>query len=193
MVGKRRRRKEGGGGRREKKEGGGWREEGGERRKEEGVFQTVHSAYYLFSRSILAASAIMLEALDGQDFVLERWRRPQIDKISVLESSRRRWIDKNSVLEGSRRRWIGKKTVLEVSRRRWIDQISVPEGSRRFWIEENSECFEGVQERSRCSRTPWKGSNTTPVVFSEALPGPRPRTAWTATPIPDPTEAHFST
>ena len=76
------------GGRRE--EGGGWREEGGERRKEEGVFQTVQSAYYLFSRSLLAASTIVLEALGGQDCVLERLRRPQIDKISVLEGSRRR-------------------------------------------------------------------------------------------------------
>ena len=89
------RRKEGGGGRREeeggrREEGGGWREEGGERRKEEGVFQTEQSAYYLFSRSLLAASTIMLEALDEQDCVLERLRRPQIDKISVLEGSRRR-------------------------------------------------------------------------------------------------------
>ena len=90
LVDKRRRRKAGGGGRREKKEGGGWREEGGERRKEEGVFQTVQSAYYLFSRSLLAASTIVLEALGGQDCVLERLRRPQIDKISVLEGSRRR-------------------------------------------------------------------------------------------------------
>ena len=95
MVDKRRRRrKAGGGGRREKKEGGGWREEGGERRKEEGVFQTGQSAHCLFSRSLLAASTIMLEALDGQDFVLERLRRPQIDKINALEGSKRRWIDK---------------------------------------------------------------------------------------------------
>ena len=46
----------------------------------------VQSAYYLFSRSLLAASTIVLEALDGQDCVLERLRRPQIDKISVLEA-----------------------------------------------------------------------------------------------------------
>ena len=82
-----RRKKEGGG---RRKEGEGRREEGGERRKEEGVFQTVQSAYYLFSRSLLAASTIVLEALGGQDCVLERLRRPQIDKISVLEGSRRR-------------------------------------------------------------------------------------------------------
>ena len=91
-----------GGGRREEEEGGrrkegegrrekvGGRREEREGRKEEGVFQTVQSAYYLFSRSLLAASTIVLEALGGQDCVLERLRRPQIDKISVLEGSRRR-------------------------------------------------------------------------------------------------------
>ena len=80
----------------------------------------------------------MLEALDGQDYVLERWMRPQIDKISVLEGSRRRWIDKNSALEGSRRRWVVKKVLWRVPE----GVGSTKKGSQRapggFWIEKSS-------------------------------------------------------
>ena len=78
-----------------RKEGEGRREEfggrGGEREGRRREYSRQYKARtYLFSRSLLAASTIVLEALDGQDCVLERLRRPQIDKISVLEGSRRR-------------------------------------------------------------------------------------------------------
>ena len=84
------RRKAGGVGRREK--GGGRSLEGGGRR--EGRRRRYSRQYkartYLFSRSLLAASTIMLEAMDEQGFVLERLRRSQIDRINALEGSRRR-------------------------------------------------------------------------------------------------------
>ncbi len=78
-----------------RKEGEGRREEfGGRRGEREGRRREYSRQYkartYLFSRSLLAASTIMLEAMDEQGFVLERLRRPQIDKISALEGSRRR-------------------------------------------------------------------------------------------------------
>ena len=91
---------EGGGRRAEKegarrKEGEGRREEfGGRRGEREGRRREYSRQYkartYLFSRSLLAASTIMLEAMDEQGFVLERLRRSQIDRINALEGSRRR-------------------------------------------------------------------------------------------------------
>ena len=78
-----------------RKEGEGRREEFGGRRGEREGRRREYSRQYkartlLFSRSLLAASTIMLEAMDEQGCVLEKWRRPQIDKINVLEGSRRR-------------------------------------------------------------------------------------------------------
>ena len=78
-----------------RKEGEGRREEfGGRRGEREGRRREYPRQYkartYLFSRSLLAASTIMLEAMGEQGFVLERLRRPQIDKIRALEGSRRR-------------------------------------------------------------------------------------------------------
>ena len=78
-----------------RKEGEGRREEFGGRRGEREEGRREYSRQYkarthLFSRSLLAASTIMLEAMDEQGFVLERLRRPQIGKINALESSRRR-------------------------------------------------------------------------------------------------------
>ena len=89
------RRKTGGGKGARRKEGEGKREEFGGRREEREGRRREYSRQYkarthLFSRSLLAASTIMLEAMDEQGFVLERLRRPQIDKISALEGSRRR-------------------------------------------------------------------------------------------------------
>ena len=78
-----------------RKEGEGRREEfGGRRGEREGRRREYSRQYkartYLFSRSLLAASTIMLEAMDEQGCVLEKLRRPQIDKINALEGSRRR-------------------------------------------------------------------------------------------------------
>ena len=75
------------GGRREK--GGVWREEGERAGRRREYSRQYKARTHLFSRSLLAASTIMLEAMDEQGFVLERLRRPQIDKIIVLEGSRR--------------------------------------------------------------------------------------------------------
>ena len=82
-------------GERRRKEGEGRREEfGGRRGEREGRRREYSRQYkartYLFSRSLLAASTIMLEAMDEQGFVLEKLRRPQIDKTSALEGSGRR-------------------------------------------------------------------------------------------------------
>ena len=89
------RRKAGGGGRSEedggrREEGGVWRE-GGEREGRRREYPRQYKARtYLLSRSLLAASTIMLEAMDEQGSVLEKLWRPQIDKINALEGSRRR-------------------------------------------------------------------------------------------------------
>ena len=64
--------------------------EEGERRKQKGKFQSVQARTYLFSRSLLAASTIMLEAMDEQGSVLKKLRRRQIDKMNALKGSRRR-------------------------------------------------------------------------------------------------------
>ena len=81
MHGEGGRRKEGGGRRGRGEQVGGRRGEGGGSSS-----QTVESADYLFSRSLSATSAIILEALDEQDCVLESPKRSQIDKMSVLEN-----------------------------------------------------------------------------------------------------------
>ena len=68
-----------------KKGGGRMEAEGRKGGDEEGSSsQTVQSVGYLFSRSLLAASRIIYEALDEEDCGLESSTRSQIDKISVL-------------------------------------------------------------------------------------------------------------